>query len=63
VKKHIPLGKHGLFDKLPDLLPCSAPTRPPPHSTQLKVTAQLDILGVKKNPNGQMYSQLGVLTK
>jgi ribosome biogenesis protein NSA2 len=29
----------------------------------LKATFQLDILGVKKNPNGQMYSQLGVLTK
>ena len=26
-------------------------------------TFQLEILGVKKNPNGQMYSQLGVLTK
>jgi len=35
------------------------------HTThpELKCTFQLEILGVKKNPNGQMYSQLGVLTK
>lgn len=30
---------------------------------ELKATFQLEILGVKKNPNGQMYSQLGVVTK
>ena len=30
---------------------------------ELKATFQLDIIGVKKNPNGQMYSSLGVLTK
>ena len=30
---------------------------------ELKVTFQLDILGVKKNPNGQAYSSLGVITK
>lgn len=30
---------------------------------ELKCTFQLDILGVKKNPNGPMYSSLGVLTK
>jgi ribosome biogenesis protein NSA2 len=30
---------------------------------QLNATFCLDIVGVKKNPNGQMYSQLGVLTK
>ena len=30
---------------------------------ELKTTFQLEILGVKKNPNGQMYSQLGVITK
>ena len=30
---------------------------------ELKGTVQLDILGVKKNPNGPMYSSLGVLTK
>mmetsp|Transcript_35548 Transcript_35548/g.68142 ORF Transcript_35548/g.68142 Transcript_35548/m.68142 type:complete len:261 (-) Transcript_35548:633-1415(-) len=30
---------------------------------ELKCTFQLEIIGVKKNPNGQMYSQLGVLTK
>lgn len=30
---------------------------------ELKATFQLEILGVKKNPNGQMYSQLGVMTK
>jgi hypothetical protein len=24
---------------------------------------QLDILGVKKNPSGQLYTQLGVITK
>ena len=29
----------------------------------LKATFQLDILGVKKNPNGQMYTGLGVMTK
>lgn len=29
----------------------------------LRTTFQLDIIGVKKNPNGQMYTQLGVLTK
>lgn len=29
----------------------------------LKTTFQLDIIGVKKNPNGQMYTTLGVLTK
>eukprot|EP00959_Pyramimonas_sp_CCMP1952_P377811 7913855-Pyramimonas_sp.AAC.1 len=35
------------------------------HTThpELKCTFQLDIIGVKKNPNGNMYSQLGVLTK
>jgi|Transcript_14290 ribosome biogenesis protein NSA2 len=30
---------------------------------ELKVTLQLDILGVKKNPNGQAYTSLGVVTK
>lgn len=30
---------------------------------ELKVTLHLDIIGVKKNPNGQSYTQLGVLTK
>ncbi|PNW74856.1 hypothetical protein CHLRE_12g507300v5 [Chlamydomonas reinhardtii] len=30
---------------------------------ELKATFCLDIIGVKKNPNGQMYSQLGVVTK
>lgn len=30
---------------------------------ELKTTFQLDILGVKKNPNGAMYTTLGVLTK
>lgn len=30
---------------------------------ELKATFQLDILGVKKNPNGPMYSSLGVITK
>jgi ribosome biogenesis protein NSA2 len=30
---------------------------------ELKVTLQLDILGVKKNPNGQAYTSLGVITK
>lgn len=30
---------------------------------ELKCTFQLDILGVKKNPNGAMYSQMGVITK
>ena len=35
------------------------------HTThpELKVTLHLDIIGVKKNPNGQSYTQLGVLTK
>lgn len=30
---------------------------------ELKCTFCLDILGVKKNPNGQSYTQLGVVTK
>ncbi|KAK9909764.1 hypothetical protein WJX75_007106 [Coccomyxa subellipsoidea] len=30
---------------------------------ELKCTFCLDILGVKKNPNGQSYTQLGVITK
>jgi ribosomal protein S8E len=30
---------------------------------ELKATFCLEILGVKKNPNGVMYSSLGVLTK
>ena len=30
---------------------------------ELKATFQLDILGVKKNPNGQTYTSLGVMTK
>eukprot|EP00775_Hariotina_reticulata_P005557 gene5557-5794_t len=44
-------------------------TRKPPkyerfiRPTELKATFSLDILGVKKNPNGAMYSSLGVITK
>lgn len=30
---------------------------------ELKATFCLDIIGVKKNPNGQMYTSLGVVTK
>ena len=30
---------------------------------ELKCTFCLDILGVKKNPNGASYTQLGVVTK
>jgi ribosome biogenesis protein NSA2 len=30
---------------------------------ELKATFNLDIIGVKKNPNGAMYSSLGVITK
>lgn len=30
---------------------------------ELKATFQLDILGVKKNPQSPMYTQLGVITK
>jgi ribosome biogenesis protein NSA2 len=30
---------------------------------ELKATFCLDVLGVKKNPNGAMYSSLGVVTK
>jgi len=30
---------------------------------ELKATFSLAILGVKKNPNGAMYSSLGVITK
>lgn len=30
---------------------------------ELKCTFCLDILGVKKNPNGTSYTQLGVITK
>lgn len=30
---------------------------------ELKATFQLEIIGVKKNPNGQAYTGLGVITK
>lgn len=30
---------------------------------ELKCTFNLEIIGVKKNPNGPMYTQMGVLTK
>lgn len=30
---------------------------------ELKCTFNLEIIGVKKNPNGSMYTSLGVLTK
>lgn len=30
---------------------------------ELKCTFNLEIIGVKKNPNGPMYTSLGVLTK
>ena len=30
---------------------------------ELKCTFNLDIIGVKKNPNGQMYTSLGVMTR
>ena len=30
---------------------------------ELKATFCLNIIGVKKNPNGQMYTGLGVMTK
>lgn len=30
---------------------------------ELKATFYLDILGVKKNPQSQLYTQLGVITK
>jgi len=30
---------------------------------ELKVTVQLPIISVKKNPNNPLYTQLGVLTK
>ncbi|KAL4133209.1 Ribosome biogenesis protein [Phytophthora ramorum] len=30
---------------------------------ELKTTFQLDILGVKKNPQSPLYTQLGVMTK
>eukprot|EP00798_Chlamydomonas_sp_ICE-L_P032545 gene32545-17262_t len=30
---------------------------------ELKATFCLDIIGIKKNPNGQMYTTLGVMTK
>ena len=35
----------------------------PPPLADLKATFQLQILGVKKNPQSPMYTQLGVLTK
>ena len=34
-----------------------------PYTADLKATFQLQILGVKKNPQSPMYTQLGVLTK
>ena len=30
---------------------------------ELKTTFMLDIIGIKKNPNGPMYTSLGVITK
>lgn len=30
---------------------------------ELKCTFNLDIIGIKKNPNGPMYTSLGVVTK
>lgn len=36
---------------------------PPAYLADLKATFQLQILGVKKNPQSPMYTQLGVLTK
>lgn len=30
---------------------------------ELKCTFNLEIIGVKKNPNGPMYTSLGVITK
>jgi ribosome biogenesis protein NSA2 len=30
---------------------------------ELKATFCLDLIGIKKNPNGQMYTQMGVVTK
>ena len=33
------------------------------HLADLKATFQLQIMGVKKNPQSPMYTQLGVLTK
>lgn len=33
------------------------------HVADLKATFQLQIMGVKKNPQSPMYTQLGVLTK
>lgn len=35
----------------------------PLHTADLKATFQLQILGVKKNPQSPMYTQLGVMTK
>lgn len=32
-------------------------------AAELKATFQLPIMGVKKNPNSPLYTQLGVLTK
>ena len=41
------------------------PPSPQAHVThpELNATFQLDIIGVKKNPNGQLFTGLGVLTK
>ena len=41
-----------------DALPQAHVTHP-----ELNATFQLDIIGVKKNPNGQLFTGLGVLTK
>lgn len=40
----------------PDIYHCPSPT-------QLKATFCLPIIGVKKNPQSPMYTQLGVITK
>lgn len=38
-------------------------TRSPQSAAELKATFQLPIIGVKKNPQSPMYTQLGVITK
>lgn len=54
------LGQLHLLLNLPNLLdPQKAHVTHP----ELKATFYLDILGVKKNPQSPLYTQLGVITK
>lgn len=54
-----------LTDDLIEATVCAGLRMKKAHAThpELKCTFQLEIVGVKKNPNGQSYTSLGVVTK